>query len=297
MTERFVVTAAGLNLRSKPVVKPSTRLVTLSEGQIVVKIAADSDPTWWRVSAVVDDAPFEGFVKHQYLAPLASELVAPQPSGQWPAVHLTPKVPIRRNQKSGRAYPLNEGRAPRSEISVASLTDLIDWLAVDQHARYLPVPGATYCNIYAYDYCTLGYAYLPRVWWTAKALQRIAAGENVLPEYDKTVRELNANALHDWLVDYGPSFGWRRVAEPTSLQNAADAGRLALICAKRKDLNRSGHIVAVVPETASHQAARTNGEVRVPVQSQAGGVNFRYGGTTQWWTADKFSAFGFWVQE
>lgn len=299
MPEQFVVTASGLNLRSEPVVKSSSRLVTLPEGQIVTRVAVyEADPAWWRVTASVDGASFEGFVKHEYLDPADAVADVAPPAGQVRDVHLTPKGPIRRDRSSGRAYPLNEGRLPRVAVSVASLTDLIDWLAVDQHARYLPANGETYCNIYAYDYCYFGNAYLPRVWWTSKALQRIAAGEAVPVQYDKTVREMNANSLHNWLVDYGQGFGWRRVANVTSLQSAANAGQLAIICAKRKDLNRSGHIVAVVPETAAHQAKRTGNTVRIPVQSQAGSNNFRYGGGTQeWWTDAKFSSFGFWISE
>jgi hypothetical protein len=295
MPNVYVVTATALNLRSAPVVKPSTKLAMLPEGQVVRKIGDADDAEWWKVSADLNGARFEGYVKHQYLA---AEAAAPE-SGTAPAtapeVHLTPKSAIRRSQSSGRAYPLNEdGQPRRSEVSATSLTRIVDWLAVETSARYLPGGGATFCNIYAYDYCSLAGVFLPRVWWMNAALEQLAAGENVQPLYDKTVHELNANSLHDWLGEYGPAFGWRRLATVDEVQNAANAGKAAVICAKRKDLNRSGHIVAVVPETGEHRAVRSAGLVSTPLQSQAGGTNFRYG-TKRWWTNDKFSAFGFWA--
>jgi hypothetical protein len=278
------------------VVKPSTKIAVLPEGQLVRKLTVAPDPTWWRVATDLDGVPFEGFVKAEFLAPGVMEPVVPPPAvSKVPVVHLSPKSTIRRSNPHGRAFPLNEDAQPqRSDGSTSSLAKIIDWLDVEKHERYRPGGGATYCNIYAYDYCYLGAGFLPRVWWTNGALQRLANGEKVEPLYEKTVREMNANSLHDWLVDHGPSFGWRRVAGVGDLQNAANAGRLALICAKRKDLNRSGHIVAVVPETTAQKAIRQSGEVRTPLQSQAGSTNFRYG-TQRWWTSDKFSAFGFWV--
>jgi hypothetical protein len=295
MPDRYRVTATGLNLRSAPEVTLSTRVATLPEGQIVTKLATAPEPEWWRVSADLNGVRFDGFVNSRYLAPAddeSEEIVANVPL---PEAHLTPKSLIRRDQAHGRAYPLNEpGQPRRNGVSADSLATIIDWLAVEQHQRYLPVGGATYCNIYAHDYCYLGAGFLPRVWWTNKALQRLAAGETVQSLYDSTVRELNANSLYDWLGEYGPSFDWRRVGDLGELQDSANTGRLAIICAKRKDLNRSGHIVAVVPETANASAIREGGSVRIPVQSQAGGTNFRYG-AKKWWTAEKFSAFGFWV--
>lgn len=297
MADSYVVTATGLNLRSTPAVSASNKLVTLPQGEIVRKIGVAADPAWWQVSANLKGAAFEGYVKSQYLAAADASPQPVSPPKNIPAVHLKTKTPIRRDQTNGRAYPLNEqGQPRRTDLSAGSLTAIIDWLDVEEHVRYLPVPGVTYCNIYAYDYCYLGNGFLPRVWWTNGALDLIAGGKTVEPLYDKTVRELNANSLHDWLDDSGPGFGWRRVADVESLQNAANAERLAIICARRKDLNRSGHICAVVPETSTDQAVRSGGVVRIPLQSQAGATNFRYGGK-QWWTSDKFSAFGFWIMQ
>jgi hypothetical protein len=170
--------------------------------------------------------------------------------------------------------------------------------SVDRSARYQPVGRTTYCNIYAYDYGYLAGAYLPRVWWTQPALARLAGGEEVPVRYAETVTELNANMLYQWLLDYGADFGWTRTFDPTQLQAAANDGGVGVICARRADLNRAGHIAAVVPETAEHRATRRDGAVVRPLQSQAGTRCFRYdAGAQAWWTRGGpagFGAFGLW---
>ncbi len=114
--------------------------------------------------------------------------------------------------------------------------------------------------------------------------------------YAVTVNELNANSLFDWLNDHGPRFGWRRIFDLDAMQSHANNGGVAVICAKRKELNRSGHIAAVVPETASQQAARSGGAVVRPLQSQAGAANHRYtNGPRAWWQGAEFREFGFFV--
>ncbi|MGG6298219.1 hypothetical protein ACQ4M4_27815 [Leptolyngbya sp. AN02str] len=89
-------------------------------------------------------------------------------------------------------------------------------------------------------------------------------------------------------------FGWTRTFKLTELQDAANQGQICIISAQRKDLNRSGHICAVVPETPSHKAQRSGATVVSPLQSQAGVNNFAYGGNV-WWTAEKFRKYGFWM--
>jgi hypothetical protein len=113
--------------------------------------------------------------------------------------------------------------------------------------------------------------------------------------YADTVRELNANALLNWLSDLGPRFGWQRVVDETTLQTAANEGKVGIICAQRTDLERPGHIVAVVPETGTHRAQRAGSSVTIPLQSQAGSTNFRYGSGPAWWRGARFRAFGFWT--
>jgi hypothetical protein len=44
----------------------------------------------------------------------------------------------------------------------------------------------------------------------------------------------------------------------------------------QKILNKSGHVVVVVPETETEKAFRVNGKVIYPLQSQAGMNNYNY---------------------
>ena len=116
--------------------------------------------------------------------------------------------------------------------------------------------------------------------------------------YGESVRELNANSLHDWFEDFGDRFGWRRAADLDQTQQAANAGGVGIIVAQRTDLNRSGHIVIVVPEIASASAKRVNDRVQLPLQSQAGATNSCCAcGTTRWWAGQQFRSFGLWIHD
>jgi hypothetical protein len=297
---RYEVTATSLNLRSAPRIASANRIAVLHQGQELTKLGEADNPVWWRVSTLIAGVEVEGYVSSQYLTPVGS---APPVAtfSTIAAVHLTNTQQTTRSGTGRRAYPLNEARQPgrtgaTPASRAASLARIISWLDVEHSARYARGGGNTFCNIYAYDYCYLAGVYLPRVWWTRSAIERLSSGATVAPRYGETVEELNANSLYNWLSSSGQNFGWRRVFDLTQLQDAANAGEVCLINAQRRELNRSGHIVAVVPETAQHQAARRGDSVSIPLQSQAGAENFRYGGTNRiWWTGAQFRAFGFWV--
>src|SRR5262249_1273802 len=148
-------------------------------------------------------------------------------------------------------------------------------------------------------YCFLSNVYLPRVWWSGKALEKLAQGQSVEPLYGDTIDEMRANDLFRWLRDFGLRFGWRRTGTLTKLQQEVDAGAIGLIVAARKEDGRSGHIVAVVPETADERAKRdATGEVTAPLQSQAGATNFQYGtGRLNWWLGQEFAESAFWIHD
>lgn len=299
----FRVATDGLNLRSAPSAASSaTRIAVLPMATSVVRVAPAADPAWWLVSTVVDGVPVEGYVAHRFLEPAEGFEPPPARAGVR-AVHLRENRPevTRDSVGSAYAYPLGEpGRPRRTGAAPAErareLGAIVGWLDVEHRRRYRRVGSTTYCNIYATDYAYLAGAYLPRVWWTERALARLAAGESVEERYDVTVREMTANRLHAWLVDFGPEFGWRRTMDPDELQRAANAGSVCIVCAQRSDLNRPGHIAAVVPETGDHRAVRSAGRVTVPLQSQAGASNHCYR-CTRWWTNAKFRAFGFWIHD
>ena len=216
-----------------------------------------------------------------------------------PIVHLTENsLTAKRSLATGRAYPLGElDRPARTAGTPDELTRIVRYLNVEVSARYTRTPVTTFCNIYACDYCYLAGVYLPRVWWMDRALVDIAAGHAVPVKYAETVAELNANSLYSWLRDFGPSFGWIRATSLDQLQEAANAGQVSLICGQRKQLDKPGHIAAVVPESVAPQVAERNGtQIRLPLQSQAGGHNFCFSCVPgRWWEGAQFQAFGFWI--
>jgi hypothetical protein len=211
-----------------------------------------------------------------------------------PEVHLN--ATGRRDSTAARANPLGERFQPSR---AAGLDAIVRYLNVESSVRYTRTSETTFCNVYAYDYCTLAGVYLPRVWWTRKALDRIAAGENVAIKYGETVAEVNANLLYEWLREFGPQFGWRSVDSAKELQQAANAGKIAVICARRQKRSKSGHIAVVVPESAPLCVAQREGaHVRLPLQSQAGATNFCFScGKNEWWAGAQFDAYGFWIHD
>lgn len=298
---QFRVTATALNLRAAPSPE-ADRIAVLPQGASVIRLAVAAGD-WWHVRVELQGAAVEGFANSKFLAAAETPTDLASASQIGP-VHLKEnRTDITRDRDGGRAYPIGEPDRPRrlsgdAAARRAGLLAIIDWLNVEQGERWLPAGGTTYCNIYTYDVCYLAGAYLPRVWWTAESLRRLAAGNQVPVAYAETVRELNANALTDWLEDHGPSFGWRRVFELDPLQTTANQGRVAIIAAQRRDLNRSGHIQVIAPEHGEHSARRANGKVIQPLQTQAGDSNFRYGflGNGNWWAGSAYSKHGFWIQ-
>lgn len=193
-----------------------------------------------------------------------------------PKIHLTPKRPINRTQTDTRAFPLNETNMPKGDGTVAGIRKIIEFLAVDKSARY-KAGVSTYCNIYAYDYAYLMGAYLPRVFWTKESVKNL----DFKPLYGRTLTEMNANALYEWFPQYGGQFGWRNV-NVTEAQLLANQGKCVIMVAANKNRARSGHIVAVVPETDTVKSVGSSGIIIYPVMSQAGRVNKRYF-CSKWW--------------
>lgn len=287
---QYTVTARGLFLRKEPRKEPGNERAVLPEGCAVE--VHERHGKWCLVSGTLDGAPFQGWVSSKYLAP--ADTISFTAATRLVPVHWRESNPASTRAGAASASPIGEPGMPRNDPrSAAAMNAVIDWLGVEKSKRYQPGGGRTYCNIYAYDVAYASGAYLPRVWWTDKAIAELEAGREVKAQYDLTIREMNANSLHNWLRDYGARFGWTRTFSLTDLQECANRGGVAIICARRKDLARSGHIVIVAPETAQMTANRgTDGLVTRPLQSQAGSVNFsRRVPASSWWADARFGSF------
>lgn len=293
-----VVTASRLNIRSAAFVAANNVLVTLDHGTHL-DVLSNANPAWWKVCVKLGAREITGFCSARHLRPAANEPRA-EVAGGVRAVDIAPNAGARRDSAQFRHCPLGEADLPATPKPdaavgerVAGLHAIVTYLNVERSRRYLPTESSTFCNIYAYDYCRTGGAYLPRVWWGQKALLRLVRGETVSVDYGKSVYELNANSLYGWLSEWGDDFGWTEAATLTELQERVNEGRVGVICARRRDTSRSGHITCVVPESGTLSAVRAEGRVVQPLQSQAGARNKRYFQNT-WWNSDEYSGVGFW---
>lgn len=306
----------ALSLRSDPKIRkkrPSANVIaTLPAGQLVQRLSGNKRSRFLEIETSLKGAHLRGFAQRKFLKPVRKATAVPVmiPSATEPAtgivaVYMPRKAgSVTRRTDPAGVHSLNEPGQPDRKGKTAAdrcaeLAAIIKWLGVDKTAnkRYQGARGCTFCNVYAHDYCYLSGVYLPRVWWTPGAIERIARGESVEPLYERTIDEQRANDLFRWLRDFGQRFGWRQTGTETKLQEAANLGGVGLIVARRKVDGCSGHIVAVVPETETEKAKRNaDGEVIAPLQSQAGTRNFSYGcGGANWWRAGQFADSGFWI--
>jgi hypothetical protein len=317
---RVKITSNTLNLRSEPKIPVSNtlsnRVAALPNGHLVGLISGSSGDKWFEVETSLNGANLRGFAASEFLELVSTKAMtrsipvaapfAEQPLSGITAVLMPQRsdVIIKRTGPAG-PFSLNEpGQPLRSNSNDPSvlreeIMKIIDWLNVEKqtHKRYQPGEGKTFCNIYAHDFCHLAGVYLPRVWWTQRAIEKLARNEAVPPLLGSTIEEIRANSIFGWLRDFGERFGWRQTGELTKLQNAANLGGIGLIIAKRIDEGRSGHVTIVVPELDNLKAKRNeNGEVVAPLQSQAGAVNFKIGtGKKDWWLGTQFQDHAFWI--
>lgn len=201
--------------------------------------------------------------------------------------------------------PMSDSSIPfRALTSLAvkkeSITKLIEKLNVEGSLRYERTIEDTYCNVYSFDYCYFSKVYLPTVWWTDEALRKVLDGQEVEAIFGETVDHIYSSAIHDWFLKWGASFGWKRMFSVEEIQNEVNANSgIGIICAKRKEIGLSGHIVPVVPESDEHKAIRENGVVIYPLQSQAGKLNHNYFSDVKkdWWNDEMYSSHVFYYHD
>lgn len=304
-----------LRVRSAPKIsRPPTKnvIAQLPDGHPVRAVTGKPSKGFLDIETSLHGAHVRGFASTKFLvpAPATAEIpvVVPRaapPSTGIVAVLMPRKTgSVTKRKDPAGAHSLNEPDMPSRKGTTAAelcaeLAAIIDYLAVDKaaHERYQPRDGLTFCNVYTHDYCHLAGVYLPRVWWTPRAIERLTLGETIEPLIGDTIAEMRANDLFRWLRDFGDRFGWRQTGTLTKLQQESNQGAIGLIVARRKEDGKSGHIVAVVPETEDERARRNAaGDITHPLQSQAGAKNFRYGtGSANWWQGDQFAESAFWI--
>ena len=204
-----------------------------------------------------------------------------------------------------KCKPISDSSIPyrdltNSDTKRESIARLIDKLDVAASIRYQRTIEDTYCNVYTFDYCYFSKVYVPTVWWTDDALQKVLDGQEVEVIFGETVDHIYSSAIHDWFLKWGASFGWKRMYNAHEIQNKVnDEGGIGIICAKRKEKGLSGHIVPVVPETDLNKAYRENDVVLYPLQSQAGKLNYNYFAEVKkdWWNDELYSSHVFYYHD
>jgi hypothetical protein len=204
-----------------------------------------------------------------------------------------------------KCKPISDSSIPyrdltNSDTKRESIARLINKLDVAASIRYQRTIEDTYCNVYTFDYCYFSKVYVPTVWWTDDALQKVLDGQEVEVIFGETVDHIYSSAIHDWFLKWGASFGWKRMYNAHEIQNKVnDEGGIGIICAKRKEKGLSGHIVPVVPETDLNKAYRENDVVLYPLQSQAGKLNYNYFAEVKkdWWNDELYSSHVFYYHD
>jgi hypothetical protein len=215
------------------------------------------------------------------------------------SARLLPHSESRLDSMKMKFNPISDTDIPYRDLTSSdtkrnTLRQLIDKLNVIKNIRYQRTIEDTYCNVYSYDYCFFSKVYLPTIWWTEDSLEKILAGQEVEAIYGETVEPIYSSAIHDWFLQWGASFGWKRMTDLDEIQNKVNnEGGVAIICSKRKKRGLSGHIVPIVPETSIKKAYRENGVVVYPLQSQAGKLNYNYFSKARkdWWNHERYSSF------
>lgn len=310
---RYVVsTREGmLRLRREPVVdaeRPEANVVArLPAGQLVSATGERAINHFLAVETTLFGALYRGYASQQFLRKATPAEIAdtskPPQHPALPIAELKANRPITRADLPGPCslnevgQPARRGHTP-AELR-AALGQIIDWLDVAKpaHRRYAPQQGRRYAAVYAHDYCHLAGAYLPRVWWTPAAIERLAQARAVPPRYGDTVTELAVNDLFRWLRDFGQRYGWRQTSSLSTLQQEVNQGALGLLIARGAGDGSAGQLTLVVPEILDFRARRSaEGEVIAPVESGAGTRNFRYRvSRSRWWQNPVYAEWAYWL--
>ena len=169
--------------------------------------------------------------------------------------------------------------AGRSE---SAYNKVIDQFNVQSNKRYQPASGRTYCNIFAWDVMSAMNVSLPHWIKNNEPATSTTSGAN----------ELNANAVYNWLQEYGASYGWSKVDNAYDAQKRANDGYPTIAIWKNTS-GASGHVAVVRPEGNGYTYTDTKG----PVIAQAGASNYNYCNVKTGFGANKMSAILYWTHD
>lgn len=283
---KYRVATSSLNLRDFPSANDNSTILTQIPFRHTVKLIEKTTSDWWKVRLLNTEK--EGFVFSKDIEHVdettlnISEIEVP---------NFEPGYKGSLDNKEETYKPLGNPAIPFRDLTgvaskLTSIRKIIDALNVEKSFRYQKDESDTYCNIYTFDYCFFAKVYVPRLRWTDKAIGELEKGNEVPLVFEDTVRPFYSNYIYDWFLQSSNAFGWERILDIDELQNKVNEnGGVGIICAKRFILNKSGHVVVVVPETETGKAFRLDGKVIYPLQSQAGMNNYNYFSEIRadWW--------------
>lgn len=282
----YRVATSSLNLTDLPPTMDNSTILATIPFRHTVKLMEKTESDWWKVKLLNTDK--EGFICSKDLE-LVDEKVNKNSDIEIPNFEPSSKSSL--DTKEETYKPIGNPDIPfrdltNIETKLSSIKKIIDTLDVSKSFRYQKDEADTYCNIYTFDYCFFNKVYVPRLRWTDKAIEELEKGNEVPLIFDDTVRPFYSNYLYDWFVKSSADFGWQSIYDVDELQNKVNTnGGVGIIAAKRFILDKSGHIVVVVPETENEKAFRIDGKVIYPLQSQAGMNNYNYFSEIRkdWW--------------
>ena len=283
---KYRVATSSLNLRDFPSANDNSKILTEIPFRHTVKLIEKTTSDWWKVKLLNTEK--EGFVFSNDIEHVDETT---QKISDIEIPNFEPGLKGTLDNKEETYKPLANPSIPfRDLTNVAtkkeSINKIIEKLDVEKSFRFQKDEADTYCNIYTFDFCFFAKVYIPRLRWTDKAIAVLEKGNEVPLVFEDTVRPFYSNYIYDWFSQSSDVFGWKRMDDVDDLQKKVNEnGGVGIICAKRFILNKSGHVVVVVPETETEKAFRVNGKVIYPLQSQAGMNNYNYFSEIRaaWW--------------
>lgn len=283
---KYRVATSSANLRDLPSANDNSTILAQIPFRLAFKLVNKISPDWWKVRLLNTNK--EGFVWCHEIELIDETL---QKDADIEIPNFEPSSIGSLDNKVDTYKPLGDPAIPfRDLTSITSkkttISAIIEKLNVEKSFRFQKDEADTYCNIYTFDFCFFAKVYIPRLRWTDKAIAQLEKGNEVPLVFDDTIRPFYSNYIYDWFEQSSGIFGWEKIDDVDALQTKVNEnGGVGIIAAKRFILNKSGHVVVVVPETETQKAFRVNGKVLYPLQSQAGMNNYNYFSKIRgaWW--------------